>query len=428
MTLGVNISMEKYIPRIADKILENKLEYMGAVLIEGCKWCGKSTTAKKFASSYLEFQNPDRKEQYDKINKIKPSLFLEGEKPKLFREWQMYPVVWDSIRMDVDRTGLKGQYILTGSARPSRDSVMHSGTGRITKLLMRPMSLYESGESDGSISLGDIINGKDISGVSKLSFDNLINAMIRGGWPESLKINGDNKYNIPKEYVKSLLDEEIRTVDKVERNASKMNALLKSISRNISTSTSKSTILKDVNNEFANVLSRPTIDDYLSVLEKLYILEYVPATNLNLRSKTPLRITPKLELVDPSLVIASLNLKYDDLINDLNFTGFIFENLCIRDLKIYADIIDGRLSYYRDKNDFEVDCILETNDGKWGVIEIKLGAGEIPDAVDNLLKLKEKIDTSCHGEPAFLMVLTGSEYSYKRDDGVYVVSIGNLKY
>lgn len=419
--------MEKYIPRIVDDVLKNKLEYMGAVLIEGCKWCGKSTTARQFANSYIEFQNPDKKMQYDKTNQTKPSLFLEGEKPRLFDEWQMYPVVWDSIRTDVDHTGLKGQYILTGSARPFEDNVMHTGTGRITKLLMRPMSLYESGESNGSVSLKDIIEGNDISGVSTLDFDNLINAMIRGGWPETLNINGNNKYLIAKDYVKSLLNEEIKTIDGIERNSSKMNAVLKSISRNISTNASKITILDDVKNEFFNELSRPTLDDYINTLEKLYILEYVPATNLNLRSKTPLRVTPKLELVDPSIVIAVLNLKRDDLVNDLKFTGFIFENLCMRDLKIYAESIDARLSYYRDKNDFEVDCILETANGKWGAIEIKLGAGEIPSAVENLNKFKEKVDTKKYGEPSFLMVLTGADYSYKRDDGIYVVSIGNLK-
>ena len=386
--------MEKYLPRIVDKVLQNKLEYMGAVLIEGCKWC------KQFAKSYIEFQDPDKKMQYDKTNQTKPSLFLEGEKPRLFDEWQMYPVVWDSIRMDIDHTGLKGQYILTGSARPQEDSIMHTGTGRITKLLMRPMSLYESLESNGSVSLNDIINGNDISGISKIDFDGLINAMIRGGWPESLNIDGDNKYKISKDYVQSLLAEEIKTVDGTERNTSKMRAVLKSISRNISTNVSKSTILEDVKTEFASEVSRPTLDDYLNTLEKLYILEYIPATNLNLRSKTPLRVSPKLELVDPSLVIATLNLKREDLINDLNFTGFIFENMCMRDLKIYADAIDARLSYYRDKNNFEV---------------------------SNLTKFKENVDTDKYKEPSFLMVLTGADYSYKRDDGIYVVSIGTLK-
>lgn len=419
--------MKKYMPRIVDKVLKNKLEYMGAVLIEGCKWCGKSTTARQFSKSSIEFQDPDKKLQYDKINQTKPSLFLEGEKPRLFDEWQMYPVVWDSIRMDVDKTGLKGQYILTGSARPKEDSVMHTGTGRITKLLMRPMSLFETNESNGKVSLKDIVEKKEISGVSNLDFNGLISAMIRGGWPEALNVDEDNKYKIAKDYIKSLLTEEIKTLDGAERNPRKIMAVLQSISRNISTSVSKATILDDVKNEFTNELSRPTLDDYINALEKLYILEYVPATNLNLRSKTPLRVTPKLELVDPSLVIASLDLQRDDLIKDLNFTGFIFENMCMRDLKIYAEKLDATLSYYRDKNDFEVDCILKTANGKWGAIEIKLGAGEIETACNNLTKFKEKVDTEKYGEPSFLMVLTGAELSYVREDGIYVVSIGTLK-
>jgi len=416
-----------YLPRVVDKEICELMEIIGAVLIEGCKWCGKSTTGLHHAKSIIEFQNPDRKQEFDEIRNTKPSLFLNGEKPRMFDEWQMYPVVWDSIRTDVDHTGLKGQYILTGSARPLEDSVMHTGTGRITKLLMRPMSLFESLESNGKVSLNDIVDGKDIEGVSSLDFDSLINAMIRGGWPEALNISGDNKYRIAKDYVKSLLSEGIKVVDGVERNSSKMSAVLKSISRNISTNTSKATILEDVKNEFVNEVSRPTLDDYLNTLEKLYILEYIPATNLNLRSKVPLRVSPKLELVDPSLVIASLNLKREDLIKDLNFTGFIFENLCMRDLKIYADAMDATLSYYRDKNDFEVDCILKMADGKWGAIEIKLGAGEIPEAADNLNKFREKVDTDKYGEPSFLMILTGADYSYKREDGIYVVSIGTLK-
>lgn len=419
--------MDKYITRFTDKIIENKLEYMGAVLIEGCKWCGKSTTAKRFSKSVVEFQDPDKKILYDKISATKPSLFLEGDKPRLFDEWQMYPIVWDSIRSDVDRTGKKGQYILTGSARPKKDDIMHSGTARIGKVLMRPMTLYETGDSNGKVSLNDIIEGKDISGVSDIGFEEIINVMRRGGWPGTLSITGDNKYKISKDYVESLLDEEIKTVDGVERDPLKMSALLKSLSRNISTSVSKSTLLEDVKVEFSNEFSRPTLDNYISALEKLYILEYVPATNLNLRSKTPLRVTSKVEFVDPSLAIATLNLKREDLINDLNFTGFLFENMCIRDLKIYADALDGTISYYRDKNDFEVDCILRLGNDKWGAIEIKLGAGEISNAAENLINFKNKVDTNKYGDPIFLMVLTGSELSYVREDGVYVVSIGTLK-
>ena len=419
--------MKKYLPRIVDDILKNKLEYMGAVVIEGLKWCGKSTTAKQFCKSLIELQDPDKKIQYDNISDSKPSLFLEGEKPRLFDEWQMYPVIWDSIRVDVDHTGLKGQYILTGSAKPITEGIMHTGTGRITKLLMRPMSLYESGDSDGKVSLNDIINGKDISGVSSLDLESIINVMIRGGWPESLNIEGDNKYKVAREYVRSLINEDVRFVDGVERDKFKMEALIKSISRNISTPVNKATIINDVSNLFSEEISRPTVDDYLNTLEKLFVLEYVSATNLNLRSSIQLRTNSKLELVDPSIVIASLGLKKEDLINDLNFTGFIFENMCYRDLKIYAESIDAELFYYRDSKDFEVDFILRTVDGKWGAIEIKLGAGQIDEAAKTLINFKDKVDINKSGEPSFLMILTGAELSYVREDGVYVVSIGNLK-
>ncbi len=416
--------MKKYMPRIIDEVLKNKLEYMGAVVIEGPKWCGKSTTAKNVAKSVILLQDPDNKIQYDNINNTKPSLFLEGEKPRLLDEWQMYPVIWDSIRSDVDKTGLKGQYILTGSVNSSTVDLktMHSGTGRFSKLVMSTMSLYESGDSDGKVSLEDIINGKDISGVSKLELDDIINVMIRGGWPDAVNIPNDNKYNVVKDYVQSLVNEEVKLVDGSSRDKIKMGALLKSLSRNISTSVKKSTIVKDVTS-----VSRPTIDDYISTLEKLFVVEYVPATNLNLRSSIQLRTNPKLELADPSIVIASLGLNRDDLINDLNFTGFIFENLCYRDLKIYAGVLNANLFYYRDNKDFEVDFILKTDNDKWGAIEVKMGAKEIDGAAENLKKFKTKVDLEKCGEPAFLMVLTASNLSYVREDGVYVVSIGNLK-
>ena len=419
--------MKKYLPRIVDDILKNKLEYMGAVVIEGLKWCGKSTTAKQFCKSLVELQDPDKKIQYDNISDTKPSLFLEGEKPRLFDEWQMYPVIWDSIRTDVDKTGLKGQYILTGSAKPVENGIMHTGTGRISKLLMRTMSLYESGDSDGKVSLKDIISGKDISAVSNLNIDDIINVMIRGGWPETLNISGDNKFKVAKEYVRSVFEEDVKLVDGIQRDKIKMEALLKSISRNISTATNKKTIINDVSTIFREELSRPTVDDYLTTLEKLFVLEYVPATNLNLRSSTQLRTNPKIELADPSIVVASLGLTKEDLINDLNFTGFIFENMCYRDLRVYADSLGADLFYYRDNKDFEIDFILRCENGKWGAIEVKLGAKQIEEAAQSLKKFREKVDLEKSGEPAFLLVLTGSELSYVREDGVYVVSIGNLK-
>lgn len=417
----------KYLPRIVDKEIDELMEIMGAILIEGCKWCGKSTTGLYHAKSVIEFQNPDRKQEYDNIRNTKPSLFLNGEKPRMFDEWQMYPVVWDSVRTDVDHTGLKGQYILTGSAKPSEGETMHTGTGRISRVLMRPMSLFESSESTGEVSFSDILAGKDISGVSKLSLEDIASIIVRGGWPASIFIKSDAKYRIAKEYVKSLIHEEVRSVDGVERNTEKMQNVLRSLARNISTQVSNSTIEADIRKTSDDDISRPTLTDYLNTLEKLFVIEDVKATNLNLRSKYALRTKPKKYFVDPSIATAILDLKPMDLINDLNTFGFMFESLCIRDLKIYTESLGGDVTFYRDERGFEVDAILRMPSGKWGAIEIKLGAGYIDEAANNLLKFKEHVDIKKCGEPSFLLVLTGTNYSYKRDDGVYVVSIGTLK-
>ena len=417
----------EYLPRVVDKEIDELMEIMGAVLIEGCKWCGKSTTGSFHANSIIEFQNPDRKQEYDEIKNTKPSLFLSGEKPRMFDEWQMYPVVWDSIRTDVDHSGLKGQYILTGSAKPSEGETMHTGTGRISRVLMRPMSLFESKESTGEISFNDILEGKDISGVSKLSLEDLASIIVRGGWPASICIKSEAKYRIAKEYVKSLIHEEVKKIDGVERNPEKMQSVLRSLARNISTQVSHSTIEKDVINNFDDDISRPTLVDYLNTLEKLFVIEDVKATNLNFRSKYALRTKPKKYFVDPSIATAILDIKPNDLIKDLNTFGLMFESLCIRDLKIYVESFGGDVTFYRDEKDFEVDAIIRTPSGKWGAIEIKLGAGYIDEAANNLLKFKERVDINKCGEPSFLMVLTGTNYSYKRADGVYVVSIGTLK-
>ena len=417
----------KYLPRVVDREIDELMEIMGAVLIEGCKWCGKSTTGIYHAKSIVEFQNPDKKQEYDEIKNTKPSLFLNGEKPRMFDEWQMYPVVWDSIRTDVDHSGLKGQYILTGSAKPSEGETMHTGTGRISRVLMRPMSLFESGESTGEVSFNDILEGKDISGVSKLSLEDLASSIVRGGWPASIDVKSDAKYRFAKEYVKSLVYEEVKKVDGVERNPEKMQNVLRSLARNISTQVSNSTLECDVKNNFDDDISRPTLTDYLNTLEKLFVIEDVNATNLNFRSKYALRTKPKKYFADPSIATAILDIKPKDLINDLNTFGFLFESLCMRDLKIYTQSYGGNITFYRDEKDFEIDAIIRMSSGKWGGVEIKLGAGYIDEAANNLLKFKDRVDVEKCGEPSFLVVLTGADYSYKREDGVYVVSIGTLK-
>ena len=416
-----------YFPRIVDSEIDELMEIMGAVLIEGCKWCGKSTTGSHHAKSIIEFQNPDRKQEYDEIKNTKPSLFLNGEKPRMFDEWQMYPVVWDSIRTDIDHSRKKGEYILTGSAKPSEGETMHTGTGRISRVLMRPMSLYESKESTGEVSFTDILDGKDISGESKLSLEDLASIIVRGGWPAAIDVKSDAKYRITREYVKSLIHEEVKRVDSIERNPEKMLNVLRSLARNISTPVSISTIEGDVKNNFTDDISRPTLTDYLNTLEKLFVIEDVNATNLNFRSKYAIRTKPKKYFVDPSIATAILEMKPSDLVNDLNTFGFLFESLCMRDLKVYTQSYGGNITFYRDEKDFEIDAILRTSSGKWGAIEIKLGGGYIEDAANNLLKFKDRVDTQKCGEPSFLVVLTGANYSYKRDDGVYVVSIGTLK-
>ncbi len=417
----------EYLPRIVDLEINESMEVIGAILIEGCKWCGKSTTAIHHAKTIVEFQNPDKKEEYDNIRDTKPSLFLKGEKPLLFDEWQMYPVVWDSIRTDVDHTRLKGQYILTGSAKPKEGETMHTGTGRFARILMRPMSLYESKESTGEVSFEDILNGKDIEGVSKLTLEDIASIIVRGGWPASLDIKSDAKYKIAKQYVSSLIHEEVKNVDGVERNPEKMKSVLRALARNISTPASDKTLEDDVKNVFNEEISRPTLTDYINTLEKLFVIENIKATNLNFRLKYAIRTKAKKEFVDPSIATAILEISPSDLIKDLNTFGFLFEALCIRDLLIYTQSYGGDITFYRDETNFEVDAIFRTSSGKWGAIEIKLGAGYIDEAAKNLLKFKEKVDTNKVGEPAFLMVLTGSTYSYRRKDGVYVVSIGTLK-
>ena len=418
--------MEKYIPRIIDKEIDDLLKIMGAVLIEGCKWCGKSTTGAKHAKSIIELQNPNNQEEYNQINNTKPSLFLNGDKPRMFDEWQMYPVIWDAIRTDVDHTGLKGQYILTGSARPQEGTTMHTGTGRISRVLMRPMSLYESGESTGEVSLMDLFNNLDTVGESKLSLEDIASIIVRGGWPAAINIKEDIKYRISKEYVKSLIHEEVKNIDGVERNPEKMQSVLRSLSRNIATPVSNATLVNDVKDNFDNDISRPTLNDYINTLEKLYVVEEIKATNLNLRSKYAIRTTSKKIFVDPSIATATLEITPNDLLNDLNTFGFMFESLCLRDLEIYSQSHGGNITFYRNENGFEIDAILKLSNGKWGAIEIKLGAGYIDEAAKNLLKLKENINEKAT-PPSFLMVLTASNYSYRRNDGVYVVSIGTLK-
>ena len=419
--------MKTYMPRILDKELEKKLKVIGCVLIEGCKWCGKSTTARRHAKSILELQNVDDKAKFDLIAKTKPSLFLEGEKPLLIDEWQMYPVVWDAIRHDVDKSGLQGEYILTGSATPNEGTTMHSGTGRITRILMRPMSLYESEESDGMISLKDLFDKKNISAIkANVTLDNIIFYILRGGWPNAIKVKKNYSLEIAKNYYISLLHENMSISNEKEFNANRLDLLLRSLSRNISSPVNISTIEEDILAHDSS-LARNTISSYIEVLKKLYVIENVPAWTGKIRSKIAIRSKEKLQFVDPSIACASLGLNSELLKGDLNTLGLMFESLCMRDLRVYAESLGGKIFYYRDETDLEIDAIIVLQDGRWGAVEIKLSSGFALSASENLLKFQEKVDTDKLGKPSFLMVLVGDEYSYQLDNGVYIVSIANLK-
>ena len=418
----------KYIPRIVDAEINELMEIMGAVLIEGCKWCGKSTTGLHHAKSFIEFQNPDKKQEYDEIKNTQPSLFLKGDKPRMFDEWQMYPIVWDSIRTDVDHSSEKGQYILTGSAKPSEGEVMHTGTGRISRVLMRPMSLFESGESTGEVSFRDIIDGKDISGVSKLSLEDLASIIVRGGWPETIDISVKGASRITKSYLSAVLDKDISEIDGVKRDKNKMEMLLRSLARNESTISSNSVLIKDIADNVTEeelTISRNTVADYLDVLNKLHLIENQDSFMYKIRSRANVGKNSKRHFTDPSLGCAALNITPDKLMKDLETFGFYFEALCERDLRIYAESLGGKLYHYRENNSgLEVDAIIEIADGEYAAFEIKLGSNQIEEAAKNLNKFYEVAEK----KPKFMCIICGLYNAVvKRPDGIYVIPITALK-
>ena len=430
------IELNEYIKRICDDELELKLEAFGAIHIVGPKWCGKTTTAKQFAKSYIEMQDPDKRDMYIQTAKIMPSNLLEGENPRLIDEWQIAPNLWDAVRVSVDRRGEDGLYILTGSNSIDKTEIMHTGTGRIDTLVMYPMSLYESGESNGKVSIKSLFNSPDglVDGcMSKLTINELIFAACRGGWPSSLYKKSDKaKLLVARSYFDSLCREDISNVDGVKRDETTTRLLLRSYARNISTMVSNKTIIKDVN---ANAeLSDTTFYDYVKVLKKLYLIQDVEAWCPAIRSKSAIQATDKREFVDPSLVVAALGLEPEYFKLDLKTFGFIFETLCIRDLKIYSAALGGRVSYYHDRYGLEADCVLHLRDGRYALIEFKLGSADIDDGAEHLIELENLIKAYNEKEsqcklrlPDLKIVITGTQYGYKREDGVYVVPIGCLK-
>ena len=427
--------MKEYIPRYVDRQLEETLEYIGATLIVGPKWCGKTTTAKQFANSEIQLQNPQKTEAYLKLADTDPLILLEGENPRLIDEWQMAPKLWDAVRYSVDERNEYGLYILTGSTMVDNSKIMHSGAGRITRLLMRPMSLYESGDSTGEISIMDLFDRKDIeiNGISsKLSLKDIIFLACRGGWPEILNIkNKSYQLKIAQSYIQSICESDTSIIDGVKRNPKIFEAILKSYSRNVSTLVANTKIIEDIKENYGE-LSKQTFYSYVNILKKLYVIENINAWSPNLKSKQKIRKSEKKGFIDPSLAVASLGTTPEQLLQDFKTFGFIFESLCIRDLHVYSSTAGGKILYYNDGS-FEVDCILQLNDGRYALIEFKLGDKDIEKGAENLLKLKKLINKQRDKgkihipEPTFLAVVTGDDIALKRDDGVYVLPIGVLK-
>ncbi len=421
----------EYRKRIIDSLLEKKLKGKGAVLIQGPKWCGKTTTAEQISKSILYMSKPEDKEQNLILADLNPSILLEGETPRLIDEWQIATKLWDAVRFEVDHRGKEGQFILTGSSVPGNmDEVTHTGTGRFAWLTMRPMSLYESGESTGTVSLTDLFENKaKIKGTSNLSLEDIAYLCCRGGWPRSIFLEKDIALEEPFDYCYGIIKSDASNVDNTTRNPERVKNLMKSYARNTGTQASTETIRKDMINNDLFSLDADTVLSYINALKKLFVIEDAPAWNPNLRSKTAIRTSETRYFVDPSIATATLGIGPNDLINDLNTFGLIFETLCIRDLRVYAEAINGNVYHYKDALDLECDAVIHLRDGKYGLIEIKLGGDKlINEAAENLLKLKDKIDTKKMNNPTFLMILTAKgEYAYQREDGIYVVPIGSLK-
>ena len=421
--------MEKeYLPRIADELLKQRLSASGAVLIEGPKWCGKTRTAKEMSRSQLYMQDPDKRVSYLKAADTKPSLLLKGDVPRLLDEWQMAPVLWDAVRYEVDMRGISGQFILTGSAVPKDDETFHTGTGRISRLKMRTMSLFESNESNGTVSLKELFDGKtDIDNFSELTIEDIAYAITRGGWPISIGEEEKIALRHAIDYVEAIINTDISRVDNISRSPVRARVLLRSLARNISTLASIPTIRNDIAMGDDESLSDKTVGEYLNALDRIFVTENLPAWNPALRSKTAIRTSPKRQFTDPSIATAVMRLTPERLLEDFEYFGFLFESLCDRDMRIYAEANDGEVFHYRDKSGLEADAVIVLADGRWAAVEVKLGSKEIEEAAKHLLTLKRKVNTDKMREPSFLMILTGTEIAYQRSDGVFVVPIGCLK-
>lgn len=422
----------QYKHRIADALLEQKLQAKGAILIEGPKWCGKTTTAKQVAGSMLDLGDSSILADAEDDMQFRPKKLLEGETPRLIDEWQSIPALWDMVRSEVDKRDPFGQFILTGSSVPvEQDKLRHSGTGRIGRLSMRPMSLWESGESTGSISLQDMFDGKEIDPQENhLTLEDIAFLLCRGGWPRATLLQDKLALGEARDYFEAIYKVDIHRVDKVRRSSERTRLLLRSYARNQGSAISYCKMKEDILQNDNQSISDETIADYADALRKLFVIEDMPAWNPNICSKTAIQNSNTRYLIDPSIATSALSVSPNDLINDLRSFGFFFEAMAVRDLRIYADALDGEIYHYRDSSGLECDAVLHRSEGTYGLIEIKLGgAAHIEKGVATLKKLASKIDTTKMKAPSFLMVLTavGKNAGIRQTDGVYVVPIGCLK-
>lgn len=423
--------MNKYKKRIADKLLQYRLEEVGAVLIEGPKWCGKTTTAEQKAKSVIYIADPDNQKEYLQLADLKIKMLLAGETPRLIDEWQIIPQIWDAIRFDIDHRREEGLYILTGSAVPaSTERIHHTGTGRFAWITMRPMSLWESGESTGEVSIAALFDQEnDIEGFNKLGIEDIAYLVCRGGWPSATTKSQRVALRQPYDYYDAVVKSDISRVDEISRKSERTKLLLRSYARSQGAQVSISAIRQDMISNDDETLSEKTVQNYIGALKKIFVIEDMSAWNPNLRSKTAIRSAETRYFVDPSIAVAALGLGPTDLINDLQTFGLLFETLCVRDLRVYADSIDGNVYHYRDKNGLECDAVIHLRNGRYGLIEIKLGGAQaIEKGASTLKALASKIDTTKMKQPSFMMVLTAiGDYAYQRKDGIYVVPIGCLK-
>lgn len=421
---------QNYKPRIIDKQVEEYLQTFGAICIEGPKWCGKTWTSSYHANSKFFLADPSGNFQNRKLAEIDPNTVLEGAAPRLIDEWQEYPPLWDAVRYKVDQSAQKGQFILTGSATPNHKGILHSGAGRIAKLRMRTMSLYESGDSSGQISLEALCNGILTPAMTgEVDLKNLINLIIRGGWPGSLGLPLKQAALLPQQYLQAVIDDDVYRIDDVKRNTQKMRLLLMSLARNESTTATNTLLKSNIKEKDGQDIDANTVTAYLDIFKRLFLTDNQPPFAPNVRSSVRVKQAEKRHLADPSLACALLKLTPAALLNDLETLGFMFEALCERDLRIYAESFGANLYHYQDYKNREIDAVIELPDGNWCAFEIKLGANQIDQAAANLLKIKREFEEDKKSvTPSILCVLCGlSNAAYKREDGVFVVPITALK-